>query len=160
MFVRWQGRKLQKPAIGPFVGEVRDATGEPVRNKRGSLLRTRQREDGTMGQDVRWFAVLIQAVRVNGKPRQRHIATIASIAESGIEVDHQRRYFWDDVCERLDQLGNRLTVEDRRRVEATIAIKVPRLSREEHDASIAECVSGIARLGCTPIEHKPYREPA
>ena len=160
MFVRWQGRKLQMRAFGPFVGEVRNATGEYVYNKRGSLLRTRQREDGTMGQDVCWFAVLIQAVRIDGKPRQRHIATIASITESRIEVDHQRRYFWDDVYERLDQLGNRLTVEDRRRIEAAIALKVPRLSREEHDASVADCVSGIARLGCTPIEHKPYREPA
>ena len=34
--------------------------------------------------------------------------------------------------------GNRISIDDRRRIETAIALKVPRLSREEHDASIEQ----------------------
>ena len=158
MYVRWQGRKRQKPDIGSWHGEVRDAAGKYVWNERGSLLRTRLRADGSVGQDVRWNAVLVESVRVNGKPQQRHVAWIASITESRIDVEHQRRYFWDEVYERLDQLGNRISVDDRRRIEATIARKVPRLTREEHDASIEEYRQSRRLFPDAPeIDHKPYR---
>jgi hypothetical protein len=70
--------------------------------------------------------VLVESARVEGKPRQRHVAWLASITESRIEVVHQRRHFWDGVYERL---ANQLSVEDRRKIEAAIALKVPRLSK-------------------------------
>jgi hypothetical protein len=81
------------------------------------------RADGSIGQDVRWTAIL-----VDGRPRQKHIARLASITESRIEVVHQRRYFWDDVHDRLDQLGNRISIDDRRRIEAAVALKVGEFS--------------------------------
>jgi hypothetical protein len=86
------------------------------------------RADGSIGQDVRWTAILVEGKRIDGRPRQKHIARLASITESRIEVVHQRRYFWDDVHDRLDQLGNRISIDDRRRIEAAVALKVGEFS--------------------------------
>jgi hypothetical protein len=86
---------------------------------------------------------------LDGRPCQKHIARLASITESRIEVVHQRRYFWDEVHERLDQLGNRISLYDRRRIEAAI---VPRLSQAEHDASIEKVQENFS-----DYNHKPYR---
>ena len=159
MYVRWQSRKRQRPAFGGWHGEVRDEFGY-VYNKRDSLLRTRKRADGSIGQDVRWTAVLVESVRTCGQPRSRHIALLGSITESGMEIDSQRRHFWDAVLDRLDRLANRISIEDRRRIEVAIALKVPRLSREEHDASIKRSKEFFAGFGYQPaIDYKPYRPP-
>ena len=134
MDVRWKGRKLQQPGNAPRHGEV-------------------------LGGDVRWTAVVVESVLVDGNPRQRQVALLASITESEIEIVHHRRYFWDAVHERLDQLGNRMSIDDRRRIEAAITHKVPRLSPEEHDASVKEVQKYDLLLGGPAIEHKPYRTP-
>jgi hypothetical protein len=155
MFVKWQGRKRQQPELGGYEGEVRDAAGKTVYNKRGSYLHTRKRADGSIGQDVCWTAVIVEAVRVYGQPRQKHVAVLASITESGIEIDNQRRYFWDVVYDRLDRLGNLITLDDRRKIEAAVARKVPRLSREQHDASVELAKSFLGGLA----QQKPWRPP-
>ncbi len=154
MYVRWQSRKRQQPEFGGSAGEVRDKAGRRAWNKRGSLLHTRRRADGSIGQDVRWTAVVVENMRIDGKPRQQHVASLASITESRMEVIHQRRYFWDDVHDRLDQLGNRISIDDRRRIEAAIALKVPRLSQAEHDASIEQVQGNFP-----DCNHKSYRPP-
>ena len=105
-----------------------------------------------------WTAIIVENMRICGQPRQRHVASLASITESGMEGKgsiHARRYFWDEVHDRLDQLGNRISIDDRRRIEAAIALKIPRLSQQEHDASITECVQGYF----PDYDHKPYRPP-
>jgi hypothetical protein len=134
MDVRWKGRNLQQPGTDPGHGEM-------------------------LGQDVRWTAAVVESVMVSGNPRQRQVALLASITESEIEIVHHRRYFWDAVHERLDQLGNRMSIDDRRRIEAAITHKVPRLSPEEHDASVKEVQKYDLLLGGPAIEHKPYRTP-
>ena len=158
MYVRWQSRKRQQPEFGRWDGEVRNRHGR-VRNMRGSILHTRKRADGSVGQDVHWKAVLVEKTRIDGKPRQQHIAMLASITESRIEIDHQRRYFWDAVYERLDQLDNRISIDDRRRIEAAVALKVPRLSREEHEASVKSCEGFFAGTDTPASMYKPYRLP-
>ena len=72
MGVRWESRKRQ-PDIGHSESYVRNAAGKEV-NKRRSFLRTRKRADGSVGQDVRGTAVIVESVRVYGTPRQRHVA--------------------------------------------------------------------------------------
>jgi len=134
MDVRWKGRKLQQPGNAPRHGEV-------------------------LGGDVRWTAVVVESVLVDGNPRQRQVALLASITESEIEIVHHRRYFWDAVHERLDQLGNRMSIEDRRRIEAAITHKVPRLSPEEHDASVKEVQKYDVLFRGPAIKPKPYRAP-
>jgi hypothetical protein len=157
MYLRWQSRKLQRPKFGYYGGEVRDSNGEYVYNGRGNLLRTRK---ATGTQDVRWATILVENKRVNGKPRQRHVAFLASVTDSQIEVIHQRRYFWDNVLDTLDRLDNRLSRDDRKRIEAAIALKVPRLTREEHEASVDHCRKTMSRnFGIDLGDQPPYREP-
>jgi hypothetical protein len=66
---------------------------------------------------------------------------LGGITQSAIDLDigHQRAWFWNDVIKRLDGLANRVSVEDRRRIEAAVAKKVPRPSKEEYDAIVREC---------------------
>ena len=75
---------------------------------------------------VRHKAILVETVRVNGKPRQKHVAFIASYVqgETPEEIEHQRITFWRDARQRLDQLGNRITSADRVRIEAALAQRV------------------------------------
>jgi hypothetical protein len=139
MYVRWQARKRHQPKYGYSHGAVCDEAGEPVYNERGNYLQTRQRADGSVGQDVRWSAVLVENTRVNGRPQQRHLGWIASITESGIDIVHQRCWFWDRVMERLHQLSNKVDERDRKRIIETIANKVPMPTREEYEC----CHRGI-----------------
>jgi hypothetical protein len=127
-----------------------DATAQPVGDRRRESVRSRQRADGSTGHDVRWSAVLVQAVRIDGKPRQRNVAFLASITESAIAESGTRLsallehvQFWDRVDERLNRLGDRPTSEERRRVEAAIARRVPRLSPEEYEARVAEAEGAV-----------------
>jgi hypothetical protein len=133
MFVRWQARKRHRPEYGPWHGEVHDEDGELVYNERGNYLKTRQRADGSVGQDVRWKAVLVESMRVNGTAQQRHIACLGSITESGIDLVHQRCWFWDRMMERLHQLSNKVDEQDRQRIIEAIAKRVPMPTREEYE---------------------------
>ena len=77
--------------------------------------------------DTHWAASLVESRRVDGKPRQRHVAYLGGICQSAIdlEISHQRAYFWSRVSGCLDDLGNQVTPEQRRKIEAQIAAKVP-----------------------------------
>jgi hypothetical protein len=88
MFVRWQTYRSQ--ALWPWHAESND---------KRALLK----------------AVLVESVRVNGKPRQKHIAFLGSIA-SGASDEFARNAFWRDVLSKLKRLGNRIGPEDHERI--------------------------------------------
>jgi hypothetical protein len=115
MFVRWQSRKRATPEFGGW--------SKPLKNVcyRGHHGISRR---GSNKQDVHWAAILIESVRVEGKPAPRHVAYLGGITESAIEIAAQRCFFWDKVTEHLDGLQNRLSPEDRQRIESAIAKKV------------------------------------
>jgi hypothetical protein len=78
------------------------------------------------GDPVRWVrhkAKLAETVRVNGKPRQKHVALIASYVqgETPEEIEYQRITFWRDARKRLDQLDNLVTPADRIKIEAALS---------------------------------------
>jgi hypothetical protein len=87
-------------------------------------LRGRVVRADTRKLDVHWTAILVEASRVDGKPKQEHIAYLGGITESAIEILPQRCYFWDEVTERLDKLGNRLSPEERQSIESAVAKRV------------------------------------
>jgi hypothetical protein len=60
-------------------------------------IRNRRREDS------RLTPVLVESVRIDGKPRQRHIATLPSIT-----ARRSPCRFWEGVTGKLNALGNRL----------------------------------------------------
>ena len=82
-------------------------------------------------------AILVEAVRIDGKPPQRHIAFISSYEPEGLR---DRFRFWRVARQCLDRLGNRITPEDRIKIEAELARRVPLITPEEiaaHDAEQA-----------------------
>jgi hypothetical protein len=67
-------------------------------------------------------AVLVESVRINGKPRQRHIAFIESYQEGKIDQISARCNFWRRARERLKEI--KLTAQQRRQIEAMLAQRV------------------------------------
>jgi hypothetical protein len=106
MYLRWQARKRVNPKYW---------TG-----KRDEWI-----------DDVHWAAIVVESVRVDGKPTQRHIAYLSGITESAIAIVHQRYYFWQDIDDRLTRLSNRIGNDDRCRIQEALAKKVPRPSEAD-----------------------------
>ena len=134
MFIRWQKRTRKSPAFGMHYG------------RRGGIS-FREVEGRLQIPDVHWRAILVESCRVDGKPRQRHIAYLGGITESAIElhVPNQRGFFWNEVMDRLDKLDNHIDKDERTKIEATIAKRVPRLSEKEKkqaNAGRARWISG------------------
>jgi hypothetical protein len=102
MYVQWQSRKLKK--------------------------NTRWRKRG----DVHWRAILVENVRVDGKPTQRHIAYLGGITERNIahEKPAHRIYFWNGVGQKLAVLN--FSAQERTTIMQLIAKKVPRVTSREY----------------------------
>jgi hypothetical protein len=79
--------------------------------------------------------ILAESARVNGKPRQRHIAYLGGITALDIENIVYRCHFWDSVSAAFNKLGNEVPPADRKRFEAAIADRVPRPSSAEYKAA-------------------------
>jgi hypothetical protein len=96
MYIRWQSRKrtVYRPAFG-----------------RGH-------------QDTGWRAILVKSVRVDGKPKQQHIAYLAGFTESGLKIPAQQRFLWDRIEDRLKRLSNRISDEDRDAIMKALVKKV------------------------------------
>jgi hypothetical protein len=85
--------------------------------------------------DVTWNAILVESVRVNGKPRQNHIAYLGSFSTRQAKIPAQRVYTWEHMLECLDRLSNRIAPKDRKKIEAVIASKLgPRPTKRERTA--------------------------
>jgi hypothetical protein len=75
-------------------------------------------------------AILVESVRVGGKPRQRHVAFLGSMSlwQSDHHLAKMNRdtviRFWRRVRGRLDKLHNRITADDRKKILADIAKKI------------------------------------
>jgi hypothetical protein len=79
-------------------------------------------------------AILVEAVRIDGKPRQRHVAFIESYEEGKLDQIGTRSIFWRRTRKRLDRLANRITPEDRIKIEAALALHVPPTTPAEDKA--------------------------
>jgi hypothetical protein len=99
MFIRWTSRARRTSEFGP------NRWAEP---------------------DVHHRAILVKAVRIDGKPRQRHVCYLVGFTESRARTAHQR---WNEISERLDKLGDRIT--DRDKIEAAVAMKLPKPTAAE-----------------------------
>jgi hypothetical protein len=95
MFIRWQSRERRRPKFDPWT--------EP---------------------DTHWSVILAETKRIDGQPRQEHIACLGSITDSD--------FFWDDITAAFDKLSKKVKPEDRKRFESALAVKMPRPSAEEY----------------------------
>src|SRR5262245_9343407 len=86
-------------------------------------------------QDIKWREILVEGARINGKPTQRHIAYLLEFPESILALDARQRHrnrhhhkqqllLWYRIAKRLDDLGNRISLEERRHIEALLSKKI------------------------------------
>ena len=97
------------------------------------IWRKRKREHyagwGEVG-DVRLTPIIAQSRRVNGGPRQEHIACLPSIIES--EIDEKNGvWFWDAVEEKLARLANRIPSEEAAKIRAALCKVVQRAALDD-----------------------------
>ena len=97
--------------------------------------RWRKTHERTPEADVHWAAILFENARVNGKWKQRQIVYLAGFAESAAKIMGQRCLIWDRVDDRLDRLGSKITTDDRAKIEAAFAQRVPRPSAADKDSA-------------------------
>jgi hypothetical protein len=74
--------------------------------------------------DTHWSAVIVENVRIDGRPTQRHIAYLVGFTESWAAVPAQQRFLWDAIKAKLDHLGNRISPQDRKRIEAIMVARI------------------------------------
>jgi hypothetical protein len=76
--------------------------------------------------------ILAESKRIDGKPRQRHIAYLGGIRDDEITDVGSRCIFWDSVRAAFDRLDNQIVPADRKRFEVAIAARVPRPSAKAY----------------------------
>ena len=79
--------------------------------------------------DVRLTPIIVQSRRVNGLPKQEHIACLPSIIESHID-EKNAVWFWRNVEKRLARLTNRIPPAEMKKIRDVLAKKVPQPSPE------------------------------
>jgi len=89
-------------------------------------------------------AVLVEGVRVNGKPRQRFVAYLGTIWGIVTAVHGHRLRFWKRVDANLDRLTEPV---DRERTEAKLAEVVPRPTAESQAEALRRLAEIEKRLG-------------
>jgi hypothetical protein len=132
MFIRWQSRK--RNIYYSHWGRKADPYG-----------------------DVHWNAVLVESLRINGKPRQKHIANLCSFTEQQIKIPAQQLYTWERAIKTLDGLGKRITPQERRQVEAALAERLGRLKPTKREIAAQHRAAG-ARLKTITEKIKTLRK--
>ena len=95
MFIRWQSRHRRRAKFGH-----------------------------SHESDTHWRAVLVESVRIDGKPRHRHVAYLVGFTESAARIPAQQRLVWERIEKRLKSLSKRIPAKNR---EAIVAALIKRL---------------------------------
>jgi transposase len=130
---------------------------------------------GAMPVVERLKAVPVESIRVDGKPRQKHIAFVGSIASGDAIGGTAGKRFWRDVISKLKRLGHRVAPEEYECIVAAVAAKVggrpteaelKQFEREREwlmqslQTSLAPCARSSARQRLTLGALTPKRRPA
>jgi hypothetical protein len=78
-----------------------------------------------------WAAVLVRNTRINGKPTSHHVAYLGGITKSDAKDAECRVQFWAKASSVLAGLGDQLSTEQRRKIEAALAPRVPKPNKKE-----------------------------
>jgi hypothetical protein len=126
MYIRWQSRKRQTSQWGRYF-------------------------DG----DTHWRAILVESVRQNGKPTQKHIAYLAGFAESAITKPYQQMYIWERIEEKLRKLGNRISSEEGKHIAAILSEKLGKPPAKEERAAMYRDMGENYGWEYVPEEYRP-----
>src|SRR4249919_2555546 len=80
-----------------------------------------------------WAATLVENVRIGDKMTERYVAYLAGIGERDIATLGAQCGFWERVTRQLDRLSNRISAQDRKRVERVLQERVPCPTRLQYD---------------------------
>jgi hypothetical protein len=94
MYVRWQSRKRRSK---PWEGKQRWV--------------------------LHWRAILVESKRIDGRPRQIHVAYLVGFIRHHLKRGPGRVRLWERIERRLDKLGKRISDDDRKRIVAALAKK-------------------------------------
>jgi hypothetical protein len=105
-------------------------------------------------------AILVESIRVNGQPRQQHIAFIASYSPADLARPDSdwnlwtRRCFWKHARRRLNELSKQkqITPQQRKKIEADLARRVRPTTKQQDQSLEREFAEGWAR-------HRPPAQP-
>jgi hypothetical protein len=105
-------------------------------------------------------AQLVESRRVNGQPRQRVVAYLATIDEATMVSFDTRRAFWDVVRDRLDQLRHAGVIDETQQdaIDATLARTVPHPTQEEWNTYNAGLVRNRKEQGHITEERERVQE--
>ncbi len=107
------------------------------------------------------MASVVESKRVDGKPRHKLITYLGSIRENFAQADSRNVVrqddFWLRVSRNLEKAGNRITKEDRAKIEAALAKRVERPSQAEVDQLLANARKEFKAL--RNINGEPYPDP-
>lgn|SRR5262245_40859057 len=78
-----------------------------------------------------WAAILLRSVRIDGKPRHEYVTYLAGITKLDIKSVEHRVAFWNDALSKLDTHRDEISSEQRRKIEAALAARVPRPNSKE-----------------------------
>ena len=95
------------------------------------FVRWQQRAKTKFRSSEHWAAILAKNTRVKGKPTHQHIAYLGGITKADAQDAEQRIQFWAKAIEVLDGLRHQISAEERRKIEAALAARVPRPSSSE-----------------------------
>jgi hypothetical protein len=99
-----------------------------------------------------WAAILVENARVGDKMTVRVVAYLAGIGEH----DYQARGAMWIVTRQLDRLSNRISAEDRKRVERVLQERVPCPTRLQYDQWHSEGAHLLGSDRVTPaVENWP-----
>jgi hypothetical protein len=104
-----------------------------VRWQKRTSKRTKYRSRGSDGPGTVWSAVIVESARVDGKPRQKHVAYLGTFKQTRLEEEAGCLAYWEKITERLDRLGNRFSTDDRVLIETMLAEKVLPPAPEVYD---------------------------
>ena len=102
-------------------------------------------------QRYSWYAEVVESVRIDGKPRQKVIAYLASIKPKDLPFAWERAYFWQRANEKLDALD--LDSAERAKLDAQLAEKVRPLTEKE-EANVAELRRMLSAFEAGPGRRK------
>ena len=108
---------------------------------------------------LHWRAILVESKRIDGKPRQIHVAYLAGFLRHGLRRVENRVRLWERIERRLDKLGNRVSPDDRKRIVAALAKKAlaPPTKAERIAAHRKSAAFFAENFGTDDSQYKAHR---
>lgn len=87
----------------------------------------------------------MESVRIDGKPRHRHVAYLVGFTESAARIPAQQRLVWERIEKRLKRLSKRIPAKNRQAIVAALIKKIGKPPTKAQRAKLDRQQSNIER---------------